>query len=230
VTDSAQLNEQNTVRSYQTTLVIPSDETVVVKGQWAADNYLVDILVNGNPTGISQTSADSFGQLHQFELTRGRGLFTGTNGIVFKTRQRRTTDTDPNPHGLLVAWDPTGCLGSLKGCDGATLDQCVSTKTVTIASGTGSYAIFNGVHTVTKVSGSSYWRLQVDPANRIDLLCVQTDRTYRWQGGVFGPTTVVKRFGRNDDVNCPPNGSYTCFAVPSEGSNCSGSMTFTVSD
>lgn len=123
-----------------------------------------------------------------------------------------------------------GTVSGLQNC--GSLGACASTKTVTIAGGAGAFAVYNGVWTVTKPVGGSYWRKIVDSRTYIDLLCVQDGGAHgkRWQvaceqSGMSNPI----RFGNNTNAACPPNATYTCFVAAEEGSTCPGGMTCVVS-
>jgi hypothetical protein len=82
---------------YQTTFnltgLIPS--TAVITGQTSQDNFLLDVLVNGQATGISE-SAVSFGGFTPFALDPEDivHLTTGDNTLTFIVQSATTDGTD----------------------------------------------------------------------------------------------------------------------------------------
>lgn len=118
----------------------------------------------------------------------------------------------------------------------ADLSGCVSTFTATVISGTGDFAVWNGVWTLTKSSTAPYyWRGVIDVNHWIDLRVYPPGdpEDFPWQFQlVFVDLTgkARKRYGANSAGPCPNVGDYVQFVEPSEGAlDLSGSPTVTLS-
>lgn len=93
-------------RDFATTINIPSDinlATLVITGKFAADDRVVDVMVNGTSKSITMPSGTNFNKLTAFSIPAGHWKY-GSNTIKFKVRT--ASGNAPNPTGLLVEWDP----------------------------------------------------------------------------------------------------------------------------
>ncbi|MEH1771171.1 MAG: hypothetical protein V7L27_03805 [Nostoc sp.] len=81
--------------TYETTFTIPTSfSTASITGQWATDNEGVNILLNGNPIGI--TNNNQFSQLTSFAISNSSYFKVGTNTLDF------VVNNDGAPTGLEV--------------------------------------------------------------------------------------------------------------------------------
>ena len=74
-------------------------DQVTIIGAFAADNTLADVLVNGEPTGITGAG---FGGLMPLTLTAANGLTAGYNSMTFVLNNADNATHVPNPAGLRV--------------------------------------------------------------------------------------------------------------------------------
>ncbi len=76
--------------------------TLSITGQYAVDNELVNVFLNGHSLGISDgfpgESLVGFSSFTSFEIPEGSGFVEGTNTIEFETYN------DGGPEGLRVEW------------------------------------------------------------------------------------------------------------------------------
>lgn len=91
---------------YQTTFILPQDGAVTITGEMAADDAVMDVLVNGVSTGISTTNGYAADEFTPFTLN-GTGV-AGTNTLDFIVHNNPLIGTNPpadnqdTPTGLLV--------------------------------------------------------------------------------------------------------------------------------
>jgi len=73
--------------------------TAVIVAQYAVDDTVTDVLINGTSTGISGSSYSAF-----IPFTISKGFIDGVNTLEFVTvaLDSINTNTGPNPHGLCV--------------------------------------------------------------------------------------------------------------------------------
>ena len=93
---------------YQTSFNLTGKDlsTVVIDGEWAADNNGVDILVNGHSTGYSTPFQDF--QFHRFSISGNSYFLAGANTISFKVHNGGSS---PNPTGIRVQFDDLRAVG-----------------------------------------------------------------------------------------------------------------------
>jgi hypothetical protein len=94
--------------AYETTfdLSVYVLSTVALAGIFTADNWIVDVLLNGQSTGISYTTALNDGQLYTpfspvWGLPTTSNWLQGVNSLVFVTRNIAPSNNS-NPTGLRV--------------------------------------------------------------------------------------------------------------------------------
>jgi hypothetical protein len=109
----------DTFYTYQTTFDLSAFETSTVQlsGEWTADNYLGEVLLNGNPIFTSDScigsgGAFAFQSLSPFSISSG--FVSGVNTLTFDVTNSVCLNTAPltNPTGLFVDISGTGLLAS----------------------------------------------------------------------------------------------------------------------
>lgn len=260
IPDTTTNNEKDdTIHDFYTTISISPDcdiTALVVSGTLAVDNSLVDILVNGQSTGITYEDAPPWhGYLATtpFSLTPADGLVEGDNDIIFKTKNHGISGD--NPWGLIVDWTATGAVSTSGGGTGGagvgtdtSLVTCPSTLTVTLSLTYGSPPAsnpFGGAWTLTKIAGSlAYYRYIIDAYHWIDLRLYPGGGQggYQWQViltdrtpgrvdsmGVLHVDRVNRRFGANNGTACPVYGTYTSFAFRTDKAPLDATMSCVIS-
>ena len=100
---------------FQTCFILPASDTVTISGQLAADDYVSEVLLNGNPTGLSVTNTSAGSQWVSFTLT-GAGV-AGSNTLDFIVHNNPLIGTNPpadnqdSPVGLAVNITTVSTIG-----------------------------------------------------------------------------------------------------------------------
>jgi hypothetical protein len=101
---------------FSTNFWLPSDfQTASITGQFATDNEMVDVYLNGTPLGISQSDAYGFEFWTAFSIPMGSDFLAGENTLDF------VINNDGGPEGLRVEMTGDSTSGNSVPDSGSTI-------------------------------------------------------------------------------------------------------------